>query len=507
MRFYRYWISFGVTLFLSSSLLAATEQVQVGSKKFTESVVLGDIIQQLIESKGIQVLHRAEIGGTKILFNALTHGDIDVYPEYTGTISIEILRKKGKVSHESIRAALQSYGIEMTNSLGFNNTYAIGMKKETAHRLKIRTISDLRMHPELKLGLSSEFRQRADGWPNVKRRYQLPQKNIRGLDHDVAYRALQNGEIDVIDLYSTDAEIQYYNLLVLDDSLSIFPKYEAVFLYRSDLQSRFPHAVEVIQSMIGKINPSEMTDLNLQAKIQHIPESRVAQNFIRSHFGFLSHVKTDGLMNRVSQRLNEHLNLVSKSLFAAILVAVPLGIVSARYARVGQLVLACLGIIQTVPALALLVMLIHPLKSIGLSGIGDTPAILALFLYSLLPIVRNTHSGLMSLSIQIRESAEALGLSEFAKLRLIELPLASPMILAGIKTAAVINVGFATLGALIGAGGFGQPILTGIRLDDNHLILEGAIPSALLAISVQFLFDFLENFLVPRGIRKSYPTA
>lgn len=504
MRMRAQWLFLGV-FFLSTSLLfASPDQVKVGSKKFTESVILGDIIQQLLESKKIPVVHRAEIGGTKIVFNALTHGDIDLYPEYTGTITKEILRIKTATSAQAILAELQKYQIEMTDPLGFNNTYAIGMKKEVAMRLGIRTISDLRKHPELRLGFSSEFRQRVDGWPSVKRKYHLTQKNIRGLDHEVAYRAVQNGEIDVIDLYSTDAEIQYYNLVLLEDPLKAFPNYDAVFLYRSDLHSRFPEAVGTLKQLVGNVKSDEMMDLNLQAKIQRIPESKVAQGYIQSYFGFLSQVKSEDLFQRVSQRLKEHVNLVSKSLFIAILVSIPLGVISAKNTKFGQFILTLLSVIQTIPALALLVILIHPLKSLGLPGIGDTPAILALFLYSLLPIVRNTHSGVTGLPLEIRESAEALGLSRFDQLRLIELPLASPMILAGIKTAAVINVGFATLGALIGAGGFGQPILTGIRLDDNHLILEGAIPSALLAISVQFLFDFLEKFLVPRGIRKAH---
>jgi osmoprotectant transport system permease protein len=158
-------------------------------------------------------------------------------------------------------------------------------------------------------------------------------------------------------------------------------------------------------------------------------------------------------------------------------------------------ILAIVGIVQTIPSLALLVFLIPFL------GIGGLPAMVALFLYSLLPIVRNTYAGLHDIPIQIRESAEALGLRAAARLRLVELPMAARAILAGIKTSAVINVGTATLGALIGAGGYGQPILTGIRLDDLGLILEGAVPAAVLALLVQGLFELAERWLVPRGLR------
>ena len=159
------------------------------------------------------------------------------------------------------------------------------------------------------------------------------------------------------------------------------------------------------------------------------------------------------------------------------------------------MILGTVGVIQTLPALALLVFMIP------LLGIGGPPAVVALFLYSLLPIVRNTHAGLAGIDEPLRRSALALGLSPAARLRHIELPLAAPVILAGIKTSAVINIGTATLGALIGAGGYGQPILTGIRLDDVGLILEGAVPAALLALAVQGGFELAERRLIPRGLR------
>jgi len=184
-------------------------------------------------------------------------------------------------------------------------------------------------------------------------------------------------------------------------------------------------------------------------------------------------------------------------LLAAILVAVPLGVLAAKRPRLGQPVLAVAGVVQTVPTLALLVFMIP------LFGIGTVPAIVALFLYGLLPIVRNTHAGITGIPASVRESAEALGLPPGAILRLVELPLASPLIFAGIQSAPVINVGTATLGALIGAGGLGQPIFTGIRLDDVGLILAGAVPASMLALAVQALFELGARLLVPRGLRVS----
>jgi osmoprotectant transport system permease protein len=226
-----------------------------------------------------------------------------------------------------------------------------------------------------------------------------------------------------------------------------------------------------------------------------VPEGVVAADFARAAFGAAAPVEQESVLASVLRHTREHLALVAISLGAAIALAIPLGIASVRYARLGQVILSVTGLIQTIPALALLVFMIPPL------GIGAPPAIAALFLYSLLPIVRNTHAGLNDIPDSLRESAEALGLPSGARLRRIELPLASRSILAGVKTSAVINIGTATLGALIGAGGYGQPILTGIRLDDVGLILQGAVPAALLALVVQGAFELAERGLVPRGLR------
>jgi osmoprotectant transport system permease protein len=159
--------------------------------------------------------------------------------------------------------------------------------------------------------------------------------------------------------------------------------------------------------------------------------------------------------------------------------------------------------VQTIPALALLVLLIAPVAWLGFRtiGSGSATAIAALFLYSLLPIVQSTATGIATIAPEYRESAAALGLSRWFRLIHIELPLASPSILAGIKTAAVLNVGFATLGGLVGAGGYGQPIMSGITLRRTSLILEGAVPAACLAILLQLGFEVAERWLLPAGLR------
>jgi osmoprotectant transport system permease protein len=469
--------------------------IKIGSKKFTESVILGSLATQLVRDIYPKVEHLKELGGTRILWNALIRGEIDIYPEYTGTIIQEILADKHIKSAKDLPVILNSYGISISKPLGFNNTYALGMNNKRAKELNIHSISDLINFPDLKFGFTNEFMDRKDGWPSLKQFYQLPQTNVVGLDHDLAYRGIASGAIDVTDLYTTDADIEYYHLAILKDDKHFFPEYYAVYLYKSEIGFHYPKVVNALKKLEGEITEQEMIQMNEKVKIYGKSENAVAAEFIREKFGLSTKYQKTTFSERLWQTTVEHLTLVTISLIAAVLIAIPLGILSFRFTKLGQIILAIVGIIQTVPSLALIVFMIP------LLGIGAEPAIVALFLYSLLPIVRNTNSGLNDIPNSILESAQALGLPSLARLRLIELPLASRSILSGIKTSAVINIGTATLGALIGAGGYGQPILTGIRLDNINLILEGAVPAAVLALLTQGIFELSERYLVPRGLR------
>ncbi|MDH5822654.1 glycine betaine ABC transporter substrate-binding protein [Luteimonas sp. RD2P54] len=467
---------------------ASGARVAVGSKSFTESVVLGEIAAGLGRQSGTAVRHRRQLGGTRIVWRALLGGEIDAYPEYTGTLAQELLRMPG-ADLDALRAELARRGIRMTAPLGFDNSYALGMRAAHAQELGIRGIADLRDHPTLRFGFGNEFMQRADGWPGLRAAYRLPQ-DANGLDHDLAYRGLASGAIDVTDLYRTDAEIPYYDIAVLEDGRGHFPSYQAVFLYREDLAERAPEWVAALEGLAGRLDAETMRRLNARVKLDREAESAVAADWLG-----IDAPQAAGRWPRLWQRTREHLALVGISLGLALLVALPLGVLAARRPRLGQGVLTFTGLLQTLPSLAVFVFMIP------LFGIGAWPAIAALFLYSLLPIVRNTHAGLTGIPRDLRETAAAIGLRPTTRLWRIELPLALRTILAGIKTAAVINVGTATLGALIGAGGYGQSILAGIRLDDIGLILEGAVPAALLALAAQGAFELVERALTPRGLR------
>ena len=479
--------------------------VKVGSKKFTESVILGEMIAGVVRSTGETSTHYQELGGSRLVFNALVKGEIDSYPEYTGTLIQEIFAGQDIESDEQLRAALSAKGISMTRPLGFNNTYAIGMLKSRASELGIEKISDLGRHPEIKLGVSNEFIDRGDGWKALKKHYGLSLENIQGLDHDISYRQLADGTIDAIDVFSTDSKIKSLDLAVLLDDRQFFPRYDAVVLFRTDLNQRFPAFVAELAKLELQISEPKMSELNLRVEgVDRQTENFVANEFLQQQLGLnVSVSKRESTFLSIMRRTVEHLDLVRRSLIPAILIGIPIGIFAHRFTFMGQIVLGLIGILQTIPALALLVLVMPLVTVIGARtiGAGSLSAVIALFLYSLLPIVRNTFSGFQGIERQYVESAEALGLSKKYRLFNIELPLSMRSILAGIKTAAVMNVGFAALGALIGAGGYGQPILTGIRLDSTNLILQGAIPAAVLAVVVQLAFELVERWVVPKGLR------
>ncbi len=474
-------------------------EIRVGSKVFTESVILGELLAEVARRTGCRATHDREYGGTQILWKALQSGAIDAYVEYTGTLREEILANENLKTNQEVKDRLSEHHVVLCDPLGFNNTYALGMRLDTAESLGVERISQLSLHPDLRFGFSGEFFDRDDCWPGLQRTYGLPHTSIRSLEHTLAYRGIASDSLDVIDLYSTDAEIAAYDLLVLDDDLNFFPDYEAVILYRADLEKTHPDVVEQFNLLRGSISDAAMISMNKRVRIDREPESGVATDFVNR----LSDPNAEATkvnsrqlqIQRFIANTGDHIVLVGVSLTLAIICAIPLGVIAYRIPRWGEWILGTVGVLQTLPSLALFSALIP------LLGLGAKPAIFALFLYSLLPIVRGTHTGLVTIAPSIRESAMALGLPSLARLRLVELPMAAQSILSGIKTSAVINVGTATIGALIGAGGYGEPIVSGLRLDDQWLVLQGAIPAAILALAVQAFFGQLERVLIPRGIR------
>jgi osmoprotectant transport system permease protein len=473
----------------------AQTTIYIGSKKFTESYILGEIAKTFLGRAGIQAVHREGMGGTIILWQALLHGDIGAYPEYTGTISAEILKSAAPMSPEAMRAALAEHGIGMSSGLGFNDSYALVMRRSQAEELGIKTIGDLKRHPGLKAGPTPEFLGRQDGWAPLAARYGLTFASVRGIEHGLGYAALGNGLIDLKEAYTTDARLAGDAFRTLADDLHFFPQYEAVFLYRLDLPEK---AIAVLRSLEGQISETRMITLNSKAEAEK-SYAAAAEAFFKDRNGEAEGPPAGPGQHRLLAALPrltaQHLTLVAISLLAAILVSIPLGIAASRPGIVSELILGVAGVIQTIPSLALLALMIP------VFGIGQIPAIAALFLYSLLPIIRSTATGLMTIPASLRQAAIALGLKPATRLWCVDLPIASQSILSGIKTSAVINVGTATLAGLIGGGGFGEPIQSGLQLNDTPTILLGAIPAAVLALAVQAMFSGLDRLLIPKGLR------
>jgi osmoprotectant transport system permease protein len=488
-------------LFLTTCAFQTKPKLVVGSKTFTEGYLLSEIVAEVLEQTGeVVVERRMGLGATGIIYESLRTGQIDLYPEYTGTIAEAILKDPSLQTIAQINQALAATGLHCGQSLGFNDTYALAMSRALAKQKAIRTISDLKTHPEIRAGFTHEFLKRSDGFDGLTRHYGLNLKNYSAFEHSLAYESLAQGKIDLVEVYSTDAKIQKYDLQLLQDDKDYFPKYLAVILGRKEFDEKFPRSAAALKSLEGRISEAKMSELNAKVELEGWSFEKTAHFFLQDKFqaaGEPTSMSSSIAWDTFVRRTKEHLQLVFTSLIFAILISVPLGMMAARRPRLAQVILAFTGLLQTIPSLALLCFLIP------IFGIGYVPAVVALFLYALLPIVRNTYLGFSTIDSRLIESAEVLGLSKWDQLRLVEFPLASPAILAGIKLSAVINVGTATLAAFIGAGGYGAIIVTGLALNDTKLILQGAIPSALLALLVHGIFELLDRKLIPEGLKVS----
>ena len=469
---------------------ADTNTIKISSKNFTESYILAELFAKKIKdnfpSENVEL--NLGMGGTGMLFEALRNGDIDFYPEYTGTISEAILKKPELRSIKNINKALSQLGLVASNPLGFNNTYAFAVSKETAQKYALKTISDLKKFPNLRFGFSYEFLERSDGYYAIAKEYGLEQKNVKGMAHSLAYEAIETDAVDLIDIYSTDAKTKKFDLQILEDNLNFFPRYDAVILTNKNFVKKNPHVWAQLRLLEGNIGKQEIIRLNAMVDLEKISFKEAASSFFYSSDNNTS--KRQIKYDKIWTKTKEHLFLVFVSLLFSILVGIPLGFFATCSNWLKQSIFAISGIVQTIPSLALLCFFIPFL------GIGITPALTALFLYGLLPIVRNTCTGLESIDKKLKETSQVLGLKSSQRLFWIEIPLSMPSILAGIKTSAVVNVGTATLAAFIGCGGLGSFIVTGLALNDINIILHGAIPAAILALILQSLFDILDRFFI-----------
>lgn len=472
----------------------AAEPFRVGSKRFTESYILGEILVGTARRTGLDnVEHRPGLGNSAILFSALKSGAIDLYPDYTGTVALELLGLATVPPLAELNRQLAEHGLAAGVYLGFENSYALAMPELKADRSGYKDIGDLRGARVLRAGLSPEFLSRRDGWPKLRAAYGLEAVQVRSLEHGLAYEALARDQVDVIDVYTTDPKINEQKLRVLRDHQRVFPAYEALLVYRMDLPQRHPAAWAALERLQGSMSVETVRNMNAGVELEGRSFAAVANQWLERARGVADDARSsfwDQLLGPDLARLTlQHLLLVFSSLMLSIFVGIPLGVWAQRSPLAGRWILPGVGILQTIPSLALLAFLIALLGQIG-----ALPAILTLFFYALLPIVRSTESALNGVGKGMLDAGRALGLDASQCLRLIEMPLALPGVLAGIKTAAVINVGTATIAAFIGAGGYGERIVAGLAVNDRDLMLAGAIPAAVLALLMELVFRLLDRF-------------
>ena len=508
----------------AASASRPTAPVRVASKPFGESYLLCELFAQLLESHGIAVDRVPGLGATEIAFGALRRNAIDVYPEYTGTGLVAVLRDSltdslaadpRRVFARVSRRFASEYGMRWLPPLGFQNTYAIAVTRQTAARLHLRTLSDLaRESANVTAGFTADFIGRADGLAGLRRAYGLAPRTVRPLAPAVKYQALASGAVDVVDGYSTDGLLARYDLVTLVDDRHFFPPYEAAALVAPALARSRPEVLGVLGLLSGRLDEAAMRALNRRVEVDGEPVRAVARDALRAlgltgSRGPSQQAAPPSSSERGSfgaylwdQRRSlaaltaRHLALVVGALVAAVLVALPLGLVLERSRRLAEPVIRALGVVQTVPSIALLAFMIPAL------GVGIAPAMVALWLYALFPIVRGTFSGVRDADPDAVEAAEALGMTPRQRLLQVRLPLAAPVIMAGLRTAAVITVGTATLAAFIGAGGLGEPIVAGLALADSRLILSGALPAAALALLVDGALALAERLVAPAHRRQ-----
>ena len=486
----RRWLGWILALLFNAAAGHADEPIRIASKNSNESYLLSEIAAQLLESKGFAVERRFGLGGTLIAFDALVAGEIDLYMEYTGTLSQAILKLGHDATREAMNQRLKGDGLRLLRPFGFNNTYAIAVRQEQAQALGLARIGDLAGHPALKLVFSHEFLEREDGWPGLKQTYGLP-FNATGIEHALAYQAIAEGALDVTDAYSTDGELLRYDLVLLEDDRRFFPRYLAAPMVRVDVGAE---VIEALETLGGTLDDAAAQALNATVVVDGASFADVAADFLAER-GVASETGGDDLWRSLAANTAQHLKLTLTALAAAVVAGLSLSLLVFRWAVAARLVVYLCGLLQTVPSIALLALMIP------LLGIGATSAVVALFLYSLLPVVRNTVTALTTIDPTLLRVADAMGLSRREQIRHVYLPLSMPSVLAGIRTAAVINIGTATLAAFIGAGGLGDPIVTGLALNDVSLILQGAVPAAMLAIATELAFEGVERVVVPGHLR------
>ena len=345
----------------------------------------------------------------------------------------------------------------------------------------------------MRIAFPHEFMSREDGWPGLQAHYDF-ERAAGSIEHGLAYQAINADQVDIIAVYTSDGQIIQSDLIILEDDLGFFPGYLAAFLTRNNVDR---DVLEILETLSGRFDDKRMRELNLAVLDPDASYADIANSFLRDEGLIAATGESRTIYDDLIKNTQRHLKLTIIALAFAIVTGVGIASIVYPHQRLAGAFLYFTGLLQTVPSIALLALLIPVV------GVGQVPAIIALFLYSLLPIARSTITAMLAIPAGYRQVAAAMAMTRAEEMKYVLMPLAMPHVIAGIRTAAVISIGTATLAAFIGAGGLGDPIVTGLALNDSQLILQGAVPAAALAILTEILFGLIERSLVVPHMRSS----
>lgn len=473
-------ITFLILMSLTHPLLA--REIKIGAKKFTEGNISAYLILQELKkiNKNLDIEVLENLGGTGIVTSAIKNKKIDIYIDYTGT-----LVNSFQTNYKNLEQTLYSHNIILGPNLGFNNSYGLAVKANNS----ISRISEISL--KHRVGISHEFFKRNDGYKYLSKAYDLQNVPVT-LEHSLLFQSLNSESLDVIEVYTTDAKILKNNLKVLSDDRDFFSRYDAVVLVNVEFYNKNKKMIDKLFTNIKeRFTNKDIIEANYLVEIDGLRYDEAA--------GKLSGVKLlakkkENVFFEILPYFLEHLKYLVITIFLCVLIGIPIGGFAAKSKAFERVSMTLISIFQTIPSLALLVFLIP------LFGLGELTTIIALTLYGLLPIAKSTHSAISNIPKELSEFSDLIRMSKIQKFLLVEIPLAAPEILTGIKITSIATIGVTVIAAFVGAGGLGTLIVTGLSLNKTSLILKGAIPSALMALIVELFFQKIVPILSRRRI-------
>ncbi|WP_050182025.1 osmoprotectant update ABC transporter permease/substrate-binding subunit OpuFB [Domibacillus robiginosus] len=283
-------------IFLAAALLVIViplfgrgdKEIVIGAKLGAEPEILINMYKLLIEQDtDLTVQLKPGLGKTSFVFNALDSGSIDLYPEFTGTAISEFLKETARstdsreVYEQAKRGMSEQFNMEMLEPMQYNNTYALAIPSSLAERNNVKTISDVKqIESQIKAGFTLEFSDREDGYLGIQKLYSIDFPSVVTMEPKLRYQALQNGEINLIDAYSTDSELQVYDLTVLEDDQNLFPPYQGAPLLRKETAEEYPELVQSLNKLAGKISDDDMRAMNVEVNVNNQSAEQVARAYL-----------------------------------------------------------------------------------------------------------------------------------------------------------------------------------------------------------------------------------